>query len=187
MLYKETAVMQAIAYLLSLNGNKMNKLKLMKELYIADREFIKDFGFSISGDEYFSLKHGPILSFTLNILDELEEGSVGDEGDSPWKEIFSFQQEKYYKDIILNKEIDFNYLSEAEKDCLKKVADKYKDYTAWQLVDETHDFPEWKSQDTGRDKIKLIDIFKAVGKTDKEIEDFLTNQKEIESFEDAHN
>lgn len=36
-MFDNKKVLQIISYLLSLNGNKMDKLKLMKELYLIDR------------------------------------------------------------------------------------------------------------------------------------------------------
>ena len=67
-MFSTNKILQVIGYLLSLNDNKMNLLKLLKELYLIDRESIKDTNFSLSGDEYFSLNHGPVLSATKNLL-----------------------------------------------------------------------------------------------------------------------
>ncbi|MDR0423034.1 MAG: SocA family protein, partial [Rickettsiales bacterium] len=67
-MFNERKVLEEIIYLLKLNNNQLNELKLMKELYLADRLSIKERGHSISFDSFFSLPHGPILSNTLNLL-----------------------------------------------------------------------------------------------------------------------
>jgi len=46
----------------------MNYLKLMKLLYLADRESMRRNGRPISGDRYVSMDHGPVLSQTLNLI-----------------------------------------------------------------------------------------------------------------------
>ena len=72
-MFSQEKVLQEILYLLSLNGGEMNLLKLMKELYLIDRESIKERDSSVSGDVFFSMRHGPVLSYTLNMLNNLEQ------------------------------------------------------------------------------------------------------------------
>ena len=55
-MFDNKKVLQIISYLLSLNGNKMDKLKLIKELYLIDRMSINEDNSSISGDDFFSMK-----------------------------------------------------------------------------------------------------------------------------------
>lgn len=58
----------ATAYILYLNGKSMNYTKLIKELYFSDREALRTKGFSITGDIYYSMKKGPVLSNLLNLI-----------------------------------------------------------------------------------------------------------------------
>lgn len=71
-MFRSQKVLEIITFLLSMNNNKMEKLKLIKELYLIDRLSIEETNMSITGDEYFSLPHGPILSNTLNILNDIQ-------------------------------------------------------------------------------------------------------------------
>src|SRR3954470_18953244 len=57
---------QAAALLVAEAGGRMSKLKLIKLLYIADREALKNWERPITGDDPFSLDYGPVLSTTLN-------------------------------------------------------------------------------------------------------------------------
>ena len=55
----------------------MPHLKLMKLLYLADREAVRNFGLPISGDKMVSMPHGPVLSMTLNLMDGDVESCPG--------------------------------------------------------------------------------------------------------------
>lgn len=74
-MFDEKRMLQIISYLLSLNNNEMDKLKLIKELYLIDRVSIDEDNSSVSGDEFFSLKYGPVLSNTLNIINDIPNGN----------------------------------------------------------------------------------------------------------------
>ena len=84
-MFRSQKVLEIISYLLSLNNNKIEKLKLIKELYLIDRASIDETDMSITGDEYFSLPHGPILSNTLNIINDLPNGNE-------WSEYLEIEQ-----------------------------------------------------------------------------------------------
>ena len=59
---------QAAAYLLYKSGGSMKHLKLMKLLYLADRLSWQERDYAITGDEYYSLPYGPVLSKTLDLM-----------------------------------------------------------------------------------------------------------------------
>lgn len=56
------------AFFLQKEHGQMHLLKLMKLLYLADRESFIRFDCSISGDKYFSMRHGPVLSGTKELM-----------------------------------------------------------------------------------------------------------------------
>ena len=66
-MFNEQRVAQMAAYLLGRARGHTKYLKLMKLLYLADRESMKRHGHPISGDRYVSMEHGPVLSHTLNL------------------------------------------------------------------------------------------------------------------------
>jgi uncharacterized phage-associated protein len=56
-------LVQTTAYLLKKYGNmRLNYIKLIKELYLSDREFINAINCTITGNNYVCMKHGPVLS-----------------------------------------------------------------------------------------------------------------------------
>src|SRR6266481_1622930 len=61
--------MQAIAALLHFHGTKeMSYLRLLKLLYIADRESLKETGRPITGDQVVAMEHGPVLSGVFDLI-----------------------------------------------------------------------------------------------------------------------
>src|SRR5712691_464729 len=67
-MFSERRVAQMAAYLLGREKGRMNYLKLIKLLYLADRESLKRHGHPISDDRYVSMDHGPVLSTTFNLI-----------------------------------------------------------------------------------------------------------------------
>ena len=47
---------QSVGYLLEKYNGRLNEVKLIRLLYLADREMIRQTGDSITGDNYFSMK-----------------------------------------------------------------------------------------------------------------------------------
>ena len=60
--------LQASAYLLRLDGKRMGYLRLLKLLYIADREWLAETGESITGDRAYAMKYGPVLSSIYDLI-----------------------------------------------------------------------------------------------------------------------
>jgi uncharacterized phage-associated protein len=66
--FDESKATEAAAFLLSRSDQTMNYMKLIKLLYLADREALIRWGRPISTDRYVSMKHGPVLSNVLNLI-----------------------------------------------------------------------------------------------------------------------
>jgi hypothetical protein len=49
--------LQASAYLLRLDGKRMPYMRLLKLLYIADREWLAEMGESITGDRAYAIRN----------------------------------------------------------------------------------------------------------------------------------
>lgn len=179
-MFSTNRILQIIGHLLSLNDNKMNLLKLMKELYLIDRLSIKETNFSLSGDEYFSLKHGPVLSATKNLLEDL-----GRDKDNDWNNfLIKDNNAKYYPNIELIKNTEDDFLSEKDKEYIEIISNKFKDYNEWEIEEYTHMLEEWKDPKGSSIKIRYEDIMKALNKTDEEIKEA---KKEYNVFNELSN
>ena len=170
-MFSAEKILQVIGYLLSLNGDKMNKLKLMKELYLIDRESIKERDSSVSMDIHFSLPHGPILSATLNMLDDLDVNSDNSCSCNSWSEYLKSEPSMYYPDIVLKKKTPDDRLSAKDKEYIDKISDMFKAFTNKEIEDYTHkNLPEWKDPRGSCLKIRFQDIMQALGKSSEEIQ-----------------
>src|ERR1022692_1216766 len=64
----------AMTYLVSKELPQMDKYKLAKLLFLADKRHLVEYGRPVTGDRYCAVKLGPIPSNGLNILTALEVG-----------------------------------------------------------------------------------------------------------------
>jgi len=155
-------VLQEIVYLLKLNHGRMHLIKMMKELYLIDRLSIQERDTSVSGDAFFSMQHGPVLSFTLNMLRDISKNQWGDN-------LEAIKTRDYYPDISLTNDLECDLLSEKEKDYIRSVSVQFYEYSPAEIEEFTHSLEEWSDPQLSSKKIKFADIMRALGKTDEEI------------------
>lgn len=157
--FNERKATEAAARLLDLRGGQMHYLKLLKLLYIADREALARWGIPISHDNYVSMDHGPVLSQTYNL--------IRDGGSRIWSEYISAPYGDY--EIKLEKKPVAQKLSEAEEKLLDEIFARYGSANRWDLVDETHRFPEWRDPHGSSLPISVGDILLALGEPEDEV------------------
>jgi uncharacterized phage-associated protein len=159
----EIKTTQDAALFLKLNGGKMNYMKLIKLMYLADREALSRWERPLTGDSYFSMKNGPILS---NVLDWISAGERPHEK-LYWRRYIS-NPSRY--NVSLEKDPGENELSKREIELIKEIDEKYKNFDQWEMVDICHKIlPEWENPGTTSIPIQIEDILKATCKTDREI------------------
>lgn len=159
-MFNERKVAQMAAYLLKKRGGCMAHLKMMKLLYLADREAMARYGVPISGDRVVSMDHGPVLSKTLNLMD-------GDVESSPngWEELIS---DKANYELSLRREltdVDLDELSAADIDVLDTVWDQFGKMGRWEIRDYTHTLPEWEDPQGSSIPLSHMKILIALGCT----------------------
>jgi uncharacterized phage-associated protein len=158
--FDEVKTAQASAYLLKLNGGAMNAMKLIKLLYLCDREALRRWDRPITGDAYYSLEHGPIVSKTYNII-------KGERESEAWEALIS-QRENY--SVHLLRDGDLQELSRRELALLEEKFREFKDSSHWQLRDYCHEnIPEWRDPGKSRIPITVEEILLNLGKSTSEI------------------
>jgi uncharacterized phage-associated protein len=173
--FRETKATQAAARLLQHRGGEMNYMKLIKLLYIVEREALRRWGRPVTGDRCVSLPKGPVLSQTLNLIND---GPVPDTR-SVWAEHIS-QPDNY--SVRLLSPLGDDELSEAEKALIDEVFQCHGSMNRWALVDLVHTFPEWQDPDGSALPITYRDILRAGGKTELEVAAIL---QDIEAVAEA--
>ena len=151
--FNEKKAAQAAACLIELNSGRMNYMKLIKLLYLADRRFILEWGNSITTDSYVSMDNGPVIS---RIYDLIKNGRV-DNG-SFWSSCF--RTDDY--EIVLQKHPGNDYLSPMEMEVLADVNTRFSGCSEWDLVDYCHKhLPEWQDPHGSSIQITIEDIIGA--------------------------
>jgi uncharacterized phage-associated protein len=162
--YNEAKTTQVAALFLKKNGGKMNYMKLIKLLYLVDRDGLARWGRPLTGDSYFSMKKGPILS---NVLDLINYGTFIYR-DSYW---YKFISEPKYYNISLQNDPGSDELSKRELALIDEIFEAHKKSDQWKMVDFCHNnLPEWEHPGDTSIPIRIEDILKALDKTEKEIE-----------------
>lgn len=150
---------QVVSTILHVHGNKeMSYLRLLKLMYIADRESIGETGQPITGDRVVAMEYGPVLSGVYSLIKK------GDTTGWPvWSE---YIRTRGYR-IEQIKKIGNEKLSRYEIGKLRELTERYEDKTEWELVKITHEFPEWKQNDPGKSSkpIPLTHILAALGRS----------------------
>ncbi len=134
-------------------------IRLVKLLYIADRKCLQKSGNPIIGDRIVAMKYGPVLSRTYDII-------KGEDTESEkWDKYF----EKFQNTIKLRKSPGLGSLSKFEIEILQEVHELFEHMAEFDIVEETHDYPEWKNNRPGdcSRPIPYEDILDAVGLGDK--------------------
>lgn len=160
-MFNDRKVAQMAAFLLGKGGARMAHLKLMKLLYLADREAMSRHGAPISGDRIVAMPHGPVLSMTLNLMDGDVESSP-----SGWDSLIS---DKENHELSLKRAVtrnDLDELSQADIDVLEAVWEKFGHMGKWAIRDYTHEHcPEWTDPNGSSLPISYESVFRALGRS----------------------
>jgi uncharacterized phage-associated protein len=161
-MFSEIKTTQMAAYLLKKQGGRMAYLKMLKLLYLAEREAMAKWGESMSGDMFVSMPHGPVMSETYDLI-------IGD-SQGYWNELIKGEA-GYELSLARNIETeDLEELCPAEIKIMDKVFDEFGKMGKWEIRDYTHDHcPEWQDPYGSSYPIKPESIFRAMGKTEEQI------------------
>lgn len=155
---KEKAT-QLAAYFIWKRGGRMSYLKLIKLMYFAERAFILKYGERLTGDNAFSMPHGPVLTHLL------EFAQNGAPYWNNWIESVGNYELAFRQQKAVNPtdplEV-FDALSPAEKAIADQVFETYGHLNRWALRDLTHRpdvCPEWENPQSS---VLPIDIEKMI-------------------------
>jgi uncharacterized phage-associated protein len=154
-------------------------MRLLKLLYIADREAIAETLHPITGDNAVAMDHGPVLSQTYKLI--RREAQVHQE---VWDGFIA--QEGARNHVLIN-DPGKDLLSEFEIAKLETVSNMRRGMSDSAIREETHRFPEWINNEPpegSKEDISLHDVLVAIGLAQYEERLRLEEQEEI-AFETA--
>jgi len=139
--FKVRKAAQVAAYFALAEGGRINVLKLIKLIYLADRRFMEKYDTPILNDCLVSMDHGPVNSMTLNYVNGLE-----DQRDD-WDE-FITDRDRHSVGLTSSKiSVDnLDELSVAEIKVLEEIAKRFERWNGYMVRDYTHNnCPEWEN------------------------------------------
>lgn len=161
--FNERKTTQIAALFIKKHGKALNYTKLIKLLYLTDREALSCWERPLTGDSYVSMPKGPVLSQTYDLInypDFLDNKSY-------WHKFIS----KTSYDVSLIDEPDIDELSEREMNLIEQIYHQYKDKDWREMIDICHKCcPEWEHPGDTSIPIRIEDILREFKKTEKEIE-----------------
>lgn len=159
-MYSPRRISQMSAFFAQKEGGIIPVLKLVKLLYLADREALARYGAPITYDFPVSMDQGPVLSQALNLIN----GDVNGVPAAQWEEWMS--PRKGY-DTAVKRQFsrgDLDELSDADLEVLETVWRQFGHMDKWTLRDWTHlNCAEWKNPNGSSFPIEEVERLQAVG------------------------
>ncbi|MDD0812968.1 Panacea domain-containing protein [Curvibacter sp. RS43] len=171
-LYDERKSAQAAAFLLYKAGGKLPILKLVKLMYLAERLSMRRYGDTITGDNFVSMPHGPVLSMTLEHINDAVP-SAREGGWDSWIADRADYTVGLKEDVHLSSpEDDLLALSETDLECLQHTWDEFGSWDKYKLRDYTHQggCPEWEDPNGSSRPIPKSRVLRAVGFNPEQVE-----------------
>jgi uncharacterized phage-associated protein len=171
--FNEAKAAQAAARLLKLRGGRMSFLKLIKLLYIVDREALLRWGRPVTTDQYVSMDKGPVLSKIYDLITDEPVAGVP----TVWYSLISRPDQ--YEVSLLQDPPPSEELSPAEEQLIDEMFSQLGAKSRWELVEISHTLPEWKNPEGCTIPIQYEDILRAGKKPQNEINEILRELDEL--------
>lgn len=178
--FNERKAVQVAARLLAHNGGEMNYMALMKLLYLVDREALLRFGRPVTGDQVVAMRHGPVLSRVFDLVSQKKQRLPK----SLWHR-FIPRPSAYVYTVRFSGVPDASGLSEAELALTDEVFARHRDKTEWELVEFTHELPEWSDPKRTAKPIPFEAILRAGRKSKADIESIAREAAADDFFDTA--
>ncbi|MBN9309307.1 Panacea domain-containing protein [Devosia sp.] len=170
---------QVAAFFALQTGGRINLLKAVKLIYLAERKFLGEFEASMLRDQLVSMDYGPVNSKTLNHINGMALNPDG------WREFISDRENYHFSvarpDISV---ASLDELSRAEVRILSETWAEFGGMDQWQLAEYTHKHcPEWEDPDGSSNPIPYSRVFKYLNKTNpEELEQKILLERKLESL-----
>jgi uncharacterized phage-associated protein len=162
--FDEAKATQIACMFLRLRGGRMHYIKLIKLLYLLDREALDRWGIPVTTDHFASMEHGPVVSRIFNL--------ITDDKPTPfWGRYVSAPLGDH--EIELRKDSDpisTDRLSSAEEKLIEEIFGQFGHRNRWDLIENhMHKLPEWKGPEGSSFPIHIRQILLALGHSSAEI------------------
>ena len=175
--FDEVKATQVAATILQKRGGKIHYVKLIKLLYLIDREALLRWGVPVSTDRYVSMDQGPVLSNVYKLI-------VEDKPKPAWSKYISQPLGDYEVELLCQCPTD--RLSHAEEGLIDEIYNQYGHRNRWDLIDNVmHKLPEWTNPHGTSIPIHIREILEAQGEGEQDIKAVLRELRAMNSAEEA--
>jgi uncharacterized phage-associated protein len=167
--YDADRARNAVLWLLKRHG-RIDRLKLIKLVFLADRMHLKKYGRPIVGGRYCAMKHGPVSS---ELLAAVQQGAL--------------EGARTVDDVRVegSADPDEDYLAQSDLEVLQQIDDDFGKLDTWLLRDHTHLFELWKNNFPGGNSSSTIpyeDFFLDADEGEKALLELIRDHSEAESL-----
>jgi len=169
--FDEAKTAQAAAHLLMRHGGKLPHTRLIKLLYLADRQALLETGMTITGDKMVSMDRGPVLS---NVYDLIKGKASGE----PWSRLLA--SSGHWILSLREEEPPTDELSSYELCVLDNVDERFGDMDLKLLIPYLHQAcGEWQDPKGSSIQIHPEEILSAEHRTIEEIKLLAEDAEEL--------
>ena len=155
---------QAINYFAIKEQAPIDKMKVIKLIWLSDRYHLRQYGRPILMDQYYAFEYGPVASNTKDFLKEYDDFFPLEEFE--YRDIYITAADKEHK-IKSKNDTDFNVFSNSEIKTLDLIYSNFGGRSQFELKDLSHEYPEWKRYENdlnqhvaSRFQMEYVDFFK---------------------------
>lgn len=134
---------QILNYFAVKAGGRINKMKALKLIFLADRYHLRKYCRLVSDDYYVAMKLGPVPSTIMDIA----------EADEYLNDTYRYYASRYIKPLDSGQRlesinpVDYSYFSDTDIEAINFAWDNFGHFQKWSLSDFTHHYPEWKKHE----------------------------------------
>ena len=149
--------------------SEISIIKAIKLLFLADVYALRKYGTTITEDNYFAMKNGPVASEMCNIIDQSDEWLGTPEKLKYIQEYLQREPGDTRSKFSSVGKTDEGYLSKIDKEAIDYAVKEFGEKSEDDLIDITHKFKAWSkrgeklSADKKREEMDMADIFENDG------------------------
>ncbi|MBV9497214.1 MAG: SocA family protein [Acidobacteria bacterium] len=183
--FDQEKLVNALAFFSKHGVAGLDRMKIAKLLFLADRIHLLRYGRPITGDRYVCMEHGPVASVTHDLVN----ARLSDDPDAEiMNEYFDVGRSRTHPELIAKREPDLDVFSETDLEVLREVVESFGQKTAWQLRDLAHEYPEIiaaSSQRTEQKKKAVPIPFEVFAEENTSLGRLLREDQEDRSFAES--
>jgi hypothetical protein len=163
--YNPKKAAQAVAFLVRLNGGQMDLWRMLKLVYLFDRNSLVETGATITGDALDNLPYGGTPS---QIYDNTKSHRDPRFKDAAWREYLTESVDNEVK--LSNPHFSTDELSEFERDLIRQTWEEFGKLSGKELYKFVHDLPEFTDPAGSSTRIDPEEILRHANWTDEDID-----------------